>query len=160
MFFEPDGAFANSVVKTPAVKDFLDKNVFTGRSVYVITGIEIARGASIAKSRKDGFVLDASAAISTGAQTSVGPSVSVEKTLAQTETFGNSSDFVYAYRSKKIWVSRQGKTGSKEVKAENCTLMVDLIVMKKVRRILVKLKSAVVEVIDFGLGFRPQGLVF
>ncbi|KAE9961835.1 hypothetical protein EG328_001517 [Venturia inaequalis] len=158
MFFEPDAEFAKSVVQDPAVKEFLDKNVFTGRSVYVVTGIKIARGASISKTRQDGFAINASAAISTGAQTSIGPSISIQKTSAETETFGNSSDFVYAYRLRKISVNRQGKASSKEVtggelhgyggsdgeESEEDEEPGEI-------------ESADVEGIDFGLGFKPQG---
>lgn len=158
-FFEPTIEYANTVVKIPAVKHFLDKNMFTGRSVYVITGIKVARGASITKIRRNGLAIDASAGISTGAQTSIGPSVSVEKMSMETESFGDSSDFVYAYRLRKISVNRQGKASSREVTGGELHGYdgSDSDEESEEEEEPGEIESAVVEAIDFGLGFKPQG---
>lgn len=122
-FIEPDATYVRkSVMSVDAVKDFLEKNKRLGlpKSVYMVTGVKVARVASFARKKTRGFgaegevMLDAT--ILTGAPFQAGPTGSIEKEKKEEETFKDCSDFVFAYRLRKIFVQwRSKQLDSKEV---------------------------------------------
>lgn len=122
-FIEPDAKYVcKSVMDVDAVKDFFEKNKRLGltKSAYMVTGVKVARGASFARKKTRGIgaegemMLDPT--ILAGAPFQVGPKGSIEKEMKEEETFKDCSDFVFAYRVRKIFVQwRSKQPDSKEV---------------------------------------------
>ena len=114
-FFQPDDEYVrNSVLGRgrEAVVRYVKKN--PRKPVYMITGVKIARGARhVRKMRSKPGVeakIGASAAPFTGVPVEGGPMGSFEKETGETVQFAGSSDFVYAYRLRRIIVAlRTGK---------------------------------------------------
>jgi hypothetical protein len=119
-FIEPDEAYVNESVRVKVVEDFLDKNKVLKKAVYMVTGVKIARGPQAmltqAKHEVAGegkLTLDATAA--TGVPVQGGPQLSLARKKEDLEWFGSSSDFVFAYRLRKIFVTWSSRIDSKEL---------------------------------------------
>lgn len=100
----------------PAVVDFLKKGRFR-KHVYMITALKVVQGAE-AKAKHDnsiggrfGVSVDGSL---TGAPVSLGPGMSAKRSDGQTASFDGSSDFVFAYRLRKVITHRSGEVSSSE----------------------------------------------
>lgn len=105
-----------------AVKDFFEKNKRLGltKSAYMVIGVKVARGASFAHKKTRGIKAEGEMILDptmlTGAPFQVGPKGSIEKETNEGETFKDCSDFVFAYRLRKIFVQwRSKQLDSKEV---------------------------------------------
>ena len=118
-FIEPPQKYVeDSVLKVPVVKNYLDEKKLTG-SVYMVTGIKIAKGVSFTSRSKEsrsvqiGATIDATAF--SGAPASGGPYGKVTTKSDVGESWTGCSDFVFAYRVQKISISwRYGTVKSHE----------------------------------------------
>ena len=103
-FFEPDNEYINALVHDTDVNQILSESKL--RSVYVITGIKIARGASCARGASSAndtaLQLLVDTTTFTGAPVSTGLQFGVRISKKETETWGSSSDFVWAVRYRRI----------------------------------------------------------
>jgi hypothetical protein len=126
-FFEPDDEFLRkSVDSERKIREYI-KNHPT-KSVYMITGIKIARGAKcVSFARQEGGVeakagFDGTAAMTIPARG--GPKVNVGSSGSEESWFGGSSDFVFAYRLRRIVVTFRGNIKGKnyERRAETLAL--------------------------------------
>lgn len=86
---------------------------------FMVTGIKIARGAAIKKFRRIRYGVECSAGIDlttvTGAPVELGPQISFGSVSTTSTTFSGSSDFVFAYRLRKINKTRsQTVLGTKD----------------------------------------------
>jgi hypothetical protein len=107
-FIDPSPAFVKDSALAPAVKLFIRQHDFK-KSVYMITGVKIARGADVAltRSREAGTHMKAGVNGTTaGAPVAVGPEVTVSSKNSETTSFGGSSDFVFAYRLREIYYEK------------------------------------------------------
>jgi hypothetical protein len=109
-FIVPDKKYIEDSTKD--LKDFLRENPRT-RSVYMVTGVKIARGAEVVRKRVRGAGGEGNASIDatamTGVPVSTGPKTSIAWRNVDSESFSGSSDFVFAYRLRKI--SIEANTG-------------------------------------------------
>lgn len=104
-FFEPDDEYLrDSVEKSAKVKKHIHET--PGKSLYMVTGVKVARGAkSIVRARKAVGVtakLGVDASNFSGVPVQGGPAFKTENSKAEHFQFGGSSDFVYAYRLLRI----------------------------------------------------------
>lgn len=114
-FIDPGPAFVKESVLAPAVEEFIRQNNFK-KPVYMITGVKIARGADVAltRSRESGTHLRAGVDGTTaGAPATAGPEVTISSTNSETTRFGESFDFVFAYRLREIYYEK-GQVKHKE----------------------------------------------
>jgi hypothetical protein len=106
------------------VRRFLDKSRYS-KPVYVITGMKVARGAKVSSLRARAVRAETSAevdgagaavwgAMGAGVPVSGGPSVAGSKETRISAAWEGGSDFVFAFRVRKVVVAR--KTG--DVKTE------------------------------------------
>ncbi|KAL6720846.1 hypothetical protein ACLMJK_002771 [Lecanora helva] len=108
-FFVPSREYVEQSVSTPEVQDFVAKSKFRA-NIYMITGIKIARGASIASSklRDRGinlqFGIDGTSA---GIPFAAGPDIELGTGRGQDISFNTSSDFVFAFRLREIMYSKK-----------------------------------------------------
>lgn len=118
-FIEPDAAYARAAVEVPAVKKFLEEHKYTGKSIYMITGVKIARGASVKKNETQGIGGELSATFdgtaAAGIPVQAGPKFSLDRKTEVVETFNGSSDFVFAYSLRKISVRWSGQVRTKQI---------------------------------------------
>jgi hypothetical protein len=118
-FIEPEDDYIQRSVQVDQVQTYLKQNKLLGKSVYIITGIKAARTPSVTSERTQEMGLDATVAIDgTGAGVPVqgGLKGSFARTGKDSETYSGSSDFVFAYRLRKVSVSWRSKNvSSKEV---------------------------------------------
>lgn len=116
-FFEPDHAYVEaSVVGKEAVAEWAKKN--PRRSVYMVTGIKIARGAAHLRARAKGFNVDLKPGVDatpfSGVPVSGGLLAGVGREKVEKTWFSMSSDFVFAYRLRRIILKRQTVSKSRE----------------------------------------------
>ena len=118
-YIEPDEAYVNLNAQVPIVKEYLSKNGRLGKSVYMITGVKIARGARAVRKEADEIGGEAkvslNAALALGAPVEVGPKLGASIRREGARGFGGSSDFVFAYRLRKIFVRFSSRIRSKEM---------------------------------------------
>lgn len=109
-FIKPTKEYIQDAMATDDMVDYLKRNPKTG-ALYMITGIKIARGPEYSKKkarklRGDGTVgVDGTA---TGIPVSLGPRAGVSITSSTNESFARSSDFVFAYRLRRIRIRQKG----------------------------------------------------
>ena len=118
-FFNPGPEYVQDSVVGPertAVSEWVKKN--RGKPVYMITGVKIARGAQHLRSRMRGvdfeFKPGVDATPFVGVPVSGGPLVGAARTKGDATWFSNSSDFVFAYRLRRIIIKRQLVTKEKD----------------------------------------------
>ncbi|CAI6336117.1 unnamed protein product [Periconia digitata] len=111
-FFEPEADYVERSVigkEREAVADWIKMN--PRKSVYMITGLKIARGASHLRARARGIDFDLKPAIEAtpfiGVPLSGGPLVGAGREKGESTWFSGSSDFVFAYRLRRIIIKRQ-----------------------------------------------------
>jgi hypothetical protein len=104
LFIEPDLGYVRAAMSSPEAVRFYQDN--PRKPAFIVTGIKIARGAAIErlKRRKYGTEGNAGADLTPiiGAPVTLGPSGSVGRDTTMSTKFLGSSDFVFAYRLKKI----------------------------------------------------------
>lgn len=113
--FEPDDAYLQRCLQDERVKDFANNAGPLRKTMYMITGIKIARGPS-AESHEassvgsdvsltaDGTVLGAGTVPISG-----GPKLKFERRKSEATSWGASSDFVFAYQLVKLRPKRNGR---------------------------------------------------
>ncbi|KAF8856771.1 hypothetical protein BDZ45DRAFT_803907 [Acephala macrosclerotiorum] len=104
-FFEPDNEYLQqSVAKSEIVRDHINKT--PGKSLYMVTGLKIARGARSIVQMRQAVGLDvkvgADALPFTGVPVQGGPAFKIDNALGARFQFDGSSDFVFAYRLLRI----------------------------------------------------------
>lgn len=111
--FIPKPEYLEKCIAGPAVKRYLEKSRYR-KPVYVITGIKIVRGANAktCQNRSKGGETKVEADLTTisGAPIALGPEVNFRTESTTEMCFGGSSDFVFAYRVRKILVAKKDST--------------------------------------------------
>jgi hypothetical protein len=108
-FIEPGQKYVeDSVLQVPVVKAYLHDRKLAG-SVYMVTGIKIAKGAKYSSKEKrgngggGGITVDATALA--GVPVSGGPQAKVKKSTEVGESYTSCSDFVFAYRVQRVSIA-------------------------------------------------------
>jgi hypothetical protein len=111
-FIEPDAEYVrNSVLGVPTVKEYLEQHKRLGfpKAVYMVTGIKIARGASLLRTNEHTYGgegdINVDLSMLSGVPVTPGINAKVEREIEEKESFGDNSDFIFAYRLQKIYVS-------------------------------------------------------
>ncbi|KAF2460201.1 hypothetical protein BDY21DRAFT_369266 [Lineolata rhizophorae] len=116
-WFIPSQEYVKQAVHDPAVRRFLAGNRFRER-IYMITGLMIASGASLAaKSMQErGLYVHAGvdATVLGGAPVSAGPEGELKRGTRERETVEGADDFVFAFRLREIRVKRKGEVVHKQ----------------------------------------------
>jgi hypothetical protein len=107
-FFEPDDDFlSKSVDSEKKIREYI--GTFPTKSVYMITGLKIARGAKCASFEQKGGGFAARTGGNATPFTSLpvegGPKFKIGSSGSEENWFGSSSDFVFAYRLSRIVVT-------------------------------------------------------
>lgn len=111
--FFPQEDYIRTCVEAGAVRRFLEKSRYN-KPVYIITGLKVVRGAS-AKTLAGrsvggslGVEIDGTVWSGGSAPVSGGPEISATVSRRQGTSWDGSSDFVLAYRVRKVKVSKKG----------------------------------------------------
>jgi len=111
--FDPDDEYLRKAVLEPGptgerVRDFIKSN--PRKAIYMITGVKVAigaRGALLSRTALGGGLrLGVDATPFSGVPVSGGPAVGADRVLGRQIAFGGSSDFVFAYRLRRIIVGK------------------------------------------------------
>jgi hypothetical protein len=112
--FFPDEEAIRKRMATPAVKSYLEKSRFR-KEVYMIVGIKRVTGANVKSTveRERGGELDIAldGTVLTGAPVSVGPKVKYKTRKKDEMSFEGSTDFVFAFRLRKVRVNKKDEVG-------------------------------------------------
>jgi hypothetical protein len=113
--FQPTPSYLKTCISADPVQRFL-KTTRYRKPIYIVTGLKIAKGAK-AKSRnkttrRAGAAIEADAAPWTGVPVGGGPEVSATKAKAKDVAWDGGSDFVFAFRVRKVVVKRSNDVGS------------------------------------------------
>jgi len=105
LFFSPDPSpeYVKSSMLQPTVKQYFENNL--RKTPYMITGVKVARGAEGIKRKVREASGNAQVKINgrtSSEPASSGPQIGWKRSLMSEETFTASSDFVFAYRLRKI----------------------------------------------------------
>ena len=116
-FFEPDVTYVErSVVRNEAVAEWVKKN--PRKSVYMVTGLKIARGAAHLRAKKKTIDTEVKPVVDTAPFSGVPVETGVLAGLGRGEKnrlwFSGGSDFVFAYRLRRIIIKRQAVSKSKD----------------------------------------------
>ena len=107
---EPPDDYIDQSMRAEAVQKYLRANRRTD-SLFMITGIKVARGARCTKHYDSDLGLEGSVNVDltsvTGTPLSLGPKSSIYSHTINRETFSGSSDFVFAYRLNRISIQRK-----------------------------------------------------
>lgn len=109
--------YVRNVIAQPAAQKFFRDNR-KAYKLYMITGIKIAQNAAVEVNV--GQSIDVSATVgvdgsTTGVPIQIGPKATVARGTEHSESFDGSSDFVFAYRVRAIYVDRKsGAVTSKD----------------------------------------------
>lgn len=118
--FNPTQEYIKQSLEDSLVKDFVKANASWLRSsrVYMITGLKLAYGASaaITRAKSKGLNLHLGVdATSLGVPVEAGPDIGGERSNTVTQSFGEKTPFVLAFRMQKINVSASGEVKSQTV---------------------------------------------
>lgn len=114
-FIDPTTEYYKQSVLAPSVAQYIVETKFR-KSIYMITGVKIARGADVeqARSEEAGTHLRIGVNGTTaGSPVAAGPEVSISSSGSETTSSKGSSDFVFAYRLREIYYSK-GKVKHRE----------------------------------------------
>jgi hypothetical protein len=116
LFFEPDEKYlTQSLQNAVEIMQYIKSH--PRRSVYMVTGLKIARGAACGVKAKQalglGVKLGADATAFTGVPVQGGPAFKTEGEKSEAFYFDGSSDFVFAYRLRRIIVTYKGNIKGK-----------------------------------------------
>ena len=112
-FFEPSFQYIAQSMEVPAVTEYMRKTAFR-KKIYMVTGLKTVRGAKVASERKRGIGADAQVGIggaAAGLPIQLGPDLSGKVSKVDRESFGGSSDFVFAMRLREIFYQKGRQTG-------------------------------------------------
>lgn len=107
-FVEPTAKYVEESVLSDPIAQYIIANDFK-KPVYMITGAKIARGADVAlaNSKEAGTHVRAGVdGIPGGIPGKAGPEVTISSKDSEKTSFGGSSDFVFAYRLRKIFYEK------------------------------------------------------
>lgn len=110
-WFNPSEGNINRSIEDPCVRAYMAKNGYH-QPVFLITGIMIARGASVLQNsmKRCFFHTQIGADLTAvGAPVTIGPKGSFSRRVKREIAYEKSSDFVLAYRLTKIKVTRKDK---------------------------------------------------
>ena len=116
-FFEPDAGYIETSLKAEGVITYTSATRYK-KPVYMVTGVKIARGASVTSNTLKGYEamlkvgFDGTTLI--GVPISGGPKVETSSMKGREVKFDNSSDYVFAYRVVKIKFSKDGNVKGHE----------------------------------------------
>lgn len=105
---DPTPKYVQESVLSDPVADFIVASGFK-KPVYMVTGVKIARGADVAlaKSKEAGTYMRVGAdGTPVGTPGAAGPEVTISLKSSEKTSFGGSSDFVFAYRLRKIFYEK------------------------------------------------------
>lgn len=85
-----------------AVQDYLKQNPKT-TTAFMITGVKVVRGSEVSNRRVRGFGGDGTVGVGIPG----GPTASIQRRVVNHQSFTGSSDFVFAYRLRKITLQRK-----------------------------------------------------
>ena len=114
-FIDPTMEYYTQSVLAPSVAEYIVETNFR-KSIYMITGVKIARGAHVEQARSEGagthlkVGVDGATAVYPVA---AGPEVTISSSNSETTSSKGSSDFVFAYRLREIYYSK-GKVRHRE----------------------------------------------
>ena len=114
-YIVPSLDYITTALKAPSTLQYLRTHRLLLRStpLYMITGVKVARGASMLtqKLKKTGThtQIGVNLAAFTAAPITVGGKTGLELGKAGRTTWDSEDDFVYAYRLRKLMVSRKGE---------------------------------------------------
>lgn len=122
--FEPENNYLmDSVASSETIRTHIKKT--PGKSLYMITGVKIARGARSILQEKKARGLGAKSGVDatafTGAPIQGGPDFKIETAHYEKVQFGGSKDFVFAYRLLRIIPKRSGVIKKKRYEAGTTT---------------------------------------
>ena len=107
-FVDPTPKYVQESVLSEPVAQFIAASDFK-KPIYMITGIKIARGADVAlaKSKEAGAHVRAGVdGTPAGTPVAAGPEVTISSKDSEKTSYGGSSDFVFAYRLRKIFYEK------------------------------------------------------
>lgn len=112
-FFEPTFQYIAQSNDIPAVTEYIKRTAFR-RYMYMVTGLKIVRGAKVATERRRGFGGNAQIEVggaAAGLPVQLGPDISGKVSEVDRESFGESSDFVFAMRLREIYYQKGKPAG-------------------------------------------------
>jgi len=115
-FFFPDVEYIAKSLREPSVQRYIRASLLK-KPVYMISGVKIARGASLSRSKASEQGVSSKIGVdgtALGIPVSLGPEINLLRKQEQTVSFGRSSDFVFAYRIVKIVSKRDGSLKTRE----------------------------------------------
>ncbi|RSL95713.1 hypothetical protein CDV31_013771 [Fusarium ambrosium] len=115
-YFLPDDDYFAQVLEDTGVKAYLHVHNWR-KPVYLITGIKIARGASVSTENSTGRSAQAELkvdATSVGAPVDVGPEATWESEKKRGISYGGSTDYIFAYQLTRMTPKRGGKDSRNE----------------------------------------------
>ena len=114
-FIDPTTEYYTQSVLVPSVAEYIVEPKFK-KSIYMITGVKIARGADVEQARSE----EAGAHLRVGVNgttalfpVAAGPEVTISSSGSETTSSKGSSGFVFAYRLREIYYSK-GKVKHRE----------------------------------------------
>ncbi|KAK7914365.1 hypothetical protein PG985_012068 [Apiospora marii] len=105
----PTNEYLQAAVDAKPVKDYLNRHSLNPKPLYVVVGVKTVVGARVSRSSgrtasaESGFGVDA-AAVGSPVPVSVGPEAAFSRSSRDTVSFDGSSDFVFAFRVRKLIV--------------------------------------------------------
>ncbi|KAL8718095.1 MAG: hypothetical protein Q9225_004733 [Loekoesia sp. 1 TL-2023] len=112
-FFEPTFQYIAQSMDILAVMEYIKRTKFR-KNMYMITGLKIVRGAEVATECRRGFGGDAQVGVggaAAGLPVQLGPDISGKVSKVDKESFGESSDFVFAMRLREIYYQKGKPAG-------------------------------------------------
>ncbi|RFN50788.1 hypothetical protein FIE12Z_5026 [Fusarium flagelliforme] len=106
-YFLPDDDYFEQVLQDAGIQAYLQVHNWR-KPVYVITGIKIARGASVSTETKKGTSAQAELKANV-AGADVGPKASWESDTKRGVSYGGSTDYIFAYQLTRIKPKGKGK---------------------------------------------------
>lgn len=111
-FFMPSIKYLeDSIAASSEVQSALKRTRFLS-SLYIVTGVKIANGAKFSQSTSKGSSGQLEAVADSGQGASVGVETSVAKDSSGTQSFENSSPFVFAFQLRKVLYKKRAILGT------------------------------------------------
>ncbi|KAF4450006.1 major facilitator superfamily MFS-1 [Fusarium austroafricanum] len=105
--FNPTESYMNQSMQDPGVRVFTHMN-WRRLSVYMVTGLKVARGASSTSSTSKVVAMEHDTSLlPSGAPVAVGVKAGYASGMNQGERWDRSTDFILAFKVKKIWLNRE-----------------------------------------------------
>jgi hypothetical protein len=108
--FDPSNEYLKETLHLPRNIAFLTKEKKVTQSLYIITGVKTAYGATVTRSRTRKWGAEGDVSVSPNVPgLEVGPKGSYTQSIKATETVQGPTDFVFAFRLNKVHYSRRKK---------------------------------------------------